>query len=117
MTAMAVVPMNLQKIVQFVLIEKNKVIMELIIKPFSGLPCELETFTINGKDANSMDFGDVYNHDNENAEPYGCGDMYFEPRSPTIEVLDRYNIIEEEYYNICNELEDKLRVGSCGWCV
>lgn len=27
MTAMVVVPMNLQKVVQFVLIEKNKVIM------------------------------------------------------------------------------------------
>lgn len=28
MTAMVVVPMNLQKVVQFVLIEKNKVIMK-----------------------------------------------------------------------------------------
>lgn len=28
-----------------------------------------------------------------------------------------YNITEEEYYNICNELECKLCVGSCGWCV
>ena len=45
--------------------------MKLIIEPFSGLPCALKTFTINGKDANSMDFGDVYDHDNENAEPYG----------------------------------------------
>lgn len=91
--------------------------MELIIEPLHACPCELEIFTINGKHANRIDFGDTYDHDTENEEPGGCGDMYFEPRSPAIEVLDRYNITEEEYYNICNELEDKLRVGSCGWCV
>lgn len=91
--------------------------MKLIIKPFHELPCELETFTINGKNANSMDFGDTYDHGAENAEPYGCGDMYFEPKTPTKEVLEEYNITEEEYYNICNELKDKLSVGSCGWCI
>lgn len=91
--------------------------MELIIEPYDSLPCELEIFTINGKHANHIDFGDTYDHDTENEEPGGCVNMYFEPQSPTIEVLDRYNITEEEYYNICNELEDKLRVGSCGWCV
>ena len=42
--------------------------------------------------------------------------------SPSMErlltkVLDKYNITEEEYYNICNELECKLCVGGCGWCV
>lgn len=91
--------------------------MELIIKPFHALPCELETFTINGKTADSSDFGDTYDHDIARAEPYGCGNMRFEPQSPTKEVLDKYNITEEEYNKICDELEDKLRVGSCGWCV
>lgn len=91
--------------------------MELVIKPFQFLPCELETFTINGKKANSMDFGDTYDHDEENAEPYGCGDMYFEPKTPTKKILNKYNITEEEYYNICNELVYKLCVGSCGLCV
>lgn len=33
--------------------------MELIIKPFHGLPCELEVFTINGKAADSDDFGEI----------------------------------------------------------
>lgn len=42
--------------------------------------------------------------------------MYFEPKPSTREVLDKYNIIEEEYHNICNELENKLYVGTCGWC-
>lgn len=37
----------------------NKNNMELVIKPFSGLPCELEIFTINGKNAYEGDFGDT----------------------------------------------------------
>ena len=43
--------------------------------------------------------------------------MRFKPQSPTKEVLDKYNITEEEYNKICDELEDKLCVGRCGWCV
>lgn len=91
--------------------------MELIIKPFHALPCRLEVFTINGKGADQDDFGDMHDHDAESAEPYACADMHFDPKPPTEEVLNRYNITEEEYYNICNELECKLCVGSCGWCV
>ena len=91
--------------------------MELIIEPYNALPCELDIFTINGKSADSSDFGEVYDHDKESAETYGCGDMRFEPQSPTKEVLAKYNITEEEYNKICDELEDKLCVGSCGWCV
>ena len=33
--------------------------MELVIKPYHGLPCELEIFTINGKNADS---GDIFDH-------------------------------------------------------
>lgn len=85
--------MNLLRVVQFVLIGKNKAYdkrrnlesykknrkrritsslsnvahgdnrwivkrMELIVEPCYALPCELETFTINGKAADSSDFGD-----------------------------------------------------------
>ena len=91
--------------------------MELVIKPFHSLPCHLEVFTINGKDADQDDFGDIFDHNEEIREPYGCGDMHFDSKPPTKEVLGKYNITEEEYYNICNELECKLRVGSCGWCI
>lgn len=66
---------------------------------------------------NKMIFSDTYDHHYEDAEPYACADMHFDPKPPTEEVLNRYNITEEEYYNICNELECKLCVGSCGWCV
>lgn len=91
--------------------------MELVIKPFHSLPCHLEVFTIKGKDADQDDFGEVFDHNEEIREPYGCGDMYFDSKPPTKEVLDKYRITEEEYYNICNELECKLCVGSCGWCI
>ena len=36
--------------------------MELIVESFDALPCELETFTINGKAADSSDFGDTFGH-------------------------------------------------------
>ena len=91
--------------------------MKLIIKPYDALPCELETFTINSNTADSSDFGDTFDHNKELKEHYGCGDMRFEPQSPTKEVLAKYTITEEEYNKICDELEDKLCVGRCGWCV
>ena len=91
--------------------------MELIIEPFDLLPCELKIFTINGKNADSLDFGNTFDHIEGEREPYCCSNMYFEPKTSTKEILDKYNITEEEYYNICNELEDKLYVGRCGCCV
>ena len=91
--------------------------MELVIKPFHSLPCRLEVFTINGKSAEQNDFGDMYDHHAQDAEPYACADMCFAPKPPTQEVLNRYNITDKEYDDICNELECKLCVGSCGWCI
>ena len=91
--------------------------MELVIKPIRSLPCSLEVFTINGNSANQYDFGDIYDHDIERAEPYACADMHFGQKPPTKKVLDKYNLTKEEYYNICNELKCKLCVGRCGWCI
>ena len=91
--------------------------MELVIEPFNALPCELKVFTINGKKADSYDFGSTFDHINGEKEVYGCCNMYFESEPPTEEVLHKYNITEEEYYKICDELKDKLYVGHCEWCV
>ena len=91
--------------------------MELVIEQMYALPCSLEVFTINGKTAYQDDFGDTYDHGSESAEEYECGDMHFDRKPPTKEVLDKYNITEKEYDTICDELEDKLYVGGCGWCV
>ena len=81
------------------------------------MSCELKTFTINGKNADSMDFGDAYDHDKENAAPYGCGCVYFEPKLPTSDVLKYYSITVDDYNIVCRELENKLYVGKCGWCI
>jgi hypothetical protein len=91
--------------------------MKLVIKPFRSLPCELEVFTINGKAANYRDFGSVFDHNEKARKPYGCGDMQFEPKLPITEVLERYNITVDEYNIICTELENKLNIGKCGWCI
>lgn len=91
--------------------------MELKIKTHHALPCRAELFTINGKNAEQNDFGDMYDHHAQDAEPYACADMRFDPKPPTKEVLDRYDITDKEYYEICNELECELCIGRCGWCV
>lgn len=91
--------------------------MEFVIKPFRALPCRLEVFTINGKGADQDNFGDMYDYDAESAEPYACADMHFDPKPPTKEVLDKYHITEKEYDTICYELEYRLHIGGCGWCV
>lgn len=36
--------------------------MELVIEPYDDFPCELETFTINSKEASSIDFDDTFDH-------------------------------------------------------
>ena len=91
--------------------------MELKIKTHHALPCRAEVFTINGKNAEQNDFGDMYDHHAQDAEPYACADMHFDPKPPTKEVLNRYKITDKEYYDICNELESELYVGRCGWCI
>lgn len=91
--------------------------MKLVIEPMNTLPCRLEVFAINGKNANQNDFVYAYDHDIENAETDTCSDMQLEFKFITKEILDKYNITEEEYRVICYELECKLCVGSCGWCI
>ena len=88
--------------------------MELVIKPSHDKPCQLKIFTINGKAAKKLDFGDSLDH-LEGEHKY-CGNMQFEPKPPTPEVLQRYNITVDEYNAICKELEDKLYVGECARC-
>ena len=79
--------------------------------------CSTDSFSINGVSANSSDFGDGYDHDEENAEDYGCGDMRFDRKPSTDEVLKKYHITESEYSEVCDVLEEKLSFGECGWCV
>lgn len=91
--------------------------MELVIEPYDTLPCGLETFTINSKKASSIDFGNIIDYEEGEKDTYGCSNMHFEPEPPTEIVLRKYSITKEEYYSICDELENKLHVGKCSWCV
>lgn len=91
--------------------------MDYTIKPFDAL-CALEEFSINGIQARYEDFGTKYDIEPFNAPEYGCGNMRFIPNFyPQKEILEKYNITEEEYELICFKLEKALSFGRCGWCI
>lgn len=77
--------------------------------------CYLPIFEINGRQAYEEDFGDKEDIAPELAEPYCCGNMKFIPKECEKEVLEKYSITEEEYNQICVEL-DCLSFGGCCWC-
>lgn len=79
--------------------------------------CYCPTFKINDIDAEQGDFGEQYDRDPEEAEPYGCGNMKFTRIEPSASVLKKYKINKDEYSEICYKLEDGLSFGCCGWCV
>ena len=85
------------------------------IEVYSAL-CSLSVFEINGITADYDDFGVKEDISPETAADYSCGDMHFTPKLATSEILKKYNINVDEYNEICEELEDKLSFGSCGWC-
>ena len=90
--------------------------MELELE-FGHSLCYTPTFKINRIDADSDDFGEKYDRDSENAEDYGCGDMQFTRIKPKSEVLEKYGITKDEYFEIAEKLESGLSFGCCGWCV
>ena len=79
--------------------------------------CSTDVFTINGIKASEDDFGGNFDADPGNAEDHGCGDMKFESREPSDDVLKKYKITKKEYAEICLKLEEGLSFGSCGWCI
>ena len=96
------------------------------IKPYYALPCELEVFTINGIKADKNDFGtsgdnpDPWDDSDygDDIETWGCKNYIFIPNTkPQEGVLERYGITFEEWKEICDQLECKLHVGTCGWCI
>ena len=77
--------------------------------------CYLPIFYINGIVAKEWDFGNHEDIASEEAAPYCCGNMQFLPHECRQEILEKYSITEEEYNQICKEL-DCLSFGCCGWC-
>ena len=90
--------------------------MKLNVKIYGAL-CSTRIFQVNGKNASSDEFGEQDDHDRAGAEDYACGDMRFERIPATEEVLNKYGITLAEYSEVCDQLEEGLSFGSCGWCV
>ena len=90
--------------------------MKFEAKVFECL-CSTDKFVINGKDADSDDFVHQENVGDTLECGYGCTDMKAVPIMPTQKVMDKYNITLDEYTVIANDLETKLSLGECGWCV
>lgn len=95
--------------------------MDVRIETSAYLPCEVNVFTINGKGAYVDDFG--YSEDSSIPvnvdDAYVCQNRRFIPYydRPIDGMLDEYNITLDEYNQICDMLEDKLYIGSCGLCL
>lgn len=81
-----------------------------------GCLCSTKIFRINGIEADTDDFGEKYDDDPSDAPEYGCGNMQFHPYSPNKQVMKKYHINEQEWYEICDKL-DGLSFGYCGWCI
>lgn len=88
--------------------------MQLELEIYDSL-CSTSTFKINGIEADSSDFGDQ--GDNDRGKDYGCGNMQFEAKEATPEILAKYGITISEYNLVAGQLETGLSFGSCGWCV
>ena len=91
--------------------------MDVEIETYSALPCTTKRFYINGISADTDDFGYITDTDPDNAPDYGCGCMEFIPSDDKMrKAMEKYSISAYEFRTVQYMLEDKLYVGSCGWC-
>ena len=65
----------------------------------------------------ASDFGTSYDEDSENAPEYGCGNRVFRcwDRVPK-GVLAKYSITKEEFWDIGEEMSERLSFGCCSYC-
>lgn len=77
-------------------------------------PCTTKIFTINGIDADPDDFGEVTKHVGHFCCEYREFSGFEEP--PT-DVLEKYHITKEEFFEVCDELRDMLTITDCGRCL
>ena len=101
-----------------------KKVIPIKVVPYRALPCEASEFTIKGMVADKDDFGyntDCGSFDYEYGdyadENWACADNQFVRIDCTPEVLEKYNITEQEFLVIQDELADEFSIGCCGWCV
>lgn len=89
--------------------------MKLVLDSYRAI-CGTRIFKINGMKATYKDFGEKYDTSADNAKPYCCGNMIFEPRRSTQKVLDKYGITADEYARVCDQLRKQLSFGLCRLC-
>ena len=86
-------------------------VLRLEVETYETMPCELQTFRINGVDAELEDFGMVVKDD---FGGYECTDLSFEEGGQP--PLKKYNLTYNDYVEICRVLSDIFNIGSCDWC-
>jgi hypothetical protein len=89
--------------------------MKIELDTYSSI-CETRTFRINGIKATYKDFGRKSDSSPDSDRPNCCGNMVFEPKRPTDEVLKRYGITAKEYNGICEQLKVCISFGTCRLC-
>jgi hypothetical protein len=93
--------------------------VKLELEIYSHL-CSTKHFKINDVWACSYEFGlqsDNGKEDDIQTEG-GCSGMEFVPNKfPDASILKKFNITKSEYFEVCEQLKEKLSFGYCGWCV
>lgn len=87
---------------------------------FAKCYCCCTVFVVNDIVAVEEDFGEKYDRDELNAEPYGCGDMRFTRHTDEAKIsrcLEKYRITRSQFHTVAAALEKGLSFGDCNWCV
>ena len=89
--------------------------MEYIFNDGGGLQCHVHLY-INDIEADVEDFGRIIYADDQ--PDYGCASRSFDPRVGFIDmdVLKKYGITHNEYFEIVRILEYDYCFSSCAWC-
>jgi hypothetical protein len=87
--------------------------MEIVIK-LSELCNKVDVFTIEGLGADINDFGKMILLGD--SELYYCSPSYFKANIPDGKVMDEYCLDVNDWYTICNKLEDKVKFSGCSEC-
>jgi hypothetical protein len=84
------------------------------------IPCELDTFRVNGKAADVNDFGesrDTGTKPDGEWEPVCVYRKFFTFRKPPVGVLEKYEITLAKWREVGKALKKVLSVGECSWCL